>query len=64
MPAAPEFGYIAGNVRVVEILPKVETKHLPQSNGHIRVAGEVKIYLECVGNSPQPGSSYGKGLLV
>ena len=60
MPAAPEIIDGAGNVGVVEVLQEMEAKHAPQADGHVRIAGKIKVDLQRVGSHPQPGRGGGK----
>ncbi len=46
MPAAPEFGNVAGEVWVGEVLHEVESKEARCSDGYIGVAGEVAVDLK------------------
>ena len=59
MPPAPELGDGAGDVGIVKVLQKVESKHPAKANGHVRIAGEVEVDLEGVGNDAQPRKAGG-----
>ena len=54
MPAAPEFCDRLGQVGVIEVFDKVETEHLAQADGHIGIAGEVKINMQGEGDAVDP----------
>ena len=54
MPPLPELHHGLGDIGVVEILQKLEPKHPPQADGHVAVAGEVKVYLKGVSRQTQP----------
>ena len=60
MPAAPELRSRLGNVRIVEVFRQTEAENPPQANGHIRIAGEIKVELESVGDAAQPGQGHGQ----
>ena len=45
MPAPPELGDGGGDIRVVEVLGKVEAQHLAHADAHHGVAGKVEIEL-------------------
>src|SRR5262245_45621378 len=64
MPASPEFGYRRRAVGRIKILRKDKTEHQSQANGHIRVAAEVEIDLECIRDRAVPGfnSPYRSGI--
>ena len=57
MPPPPELGDRAGDIGVVEVLQKPEAEHVAQTDGHIRVGGEVKVDLEGVGQGAHPGQA-------
>ena len=42
---------VTGQVGVVKVLQKVKAEHPPQTDGHVAVAGEVKIDLQGIGQS-------------
>lgn len=54
MPAPPEFLYGRADVRMIKVFQKVEAEHMTQSDCHIRVPGEVKVYLKTVAYRSQP----------
>ncbi len=62
MPAPPEVSDALGLVRRIEILQELEAEHPSQSDGHVRIAREIKVNLECVGNRAEPGIRRGKRL--
>ena len=45
VPAPPELGDGGGDIRVVEVLRKVEAQHLAHADAHHGVAGKVEIEL-------------------
>ncbi len=47
MPAPPEIGDCGGDIGVVEVFEKMESKHEPESDCHVGIAREVKIDLNC-----------------
>jgi len=54
MPSSPEFCDTCGDVGVVEILLECEAEHMPQTDCHITVAGEIEINLQGVANRAHP----------
>ena len=54
MPPAPEFRNTFGHVGIIKIFQEVETKHSAKTDGHIRIAGKIKIDIqrECDGVHP------------
>ncbi len=56
VPAAPEFGDAARNVRTVEVFRKSKSHHPSQADCHVGIARKIEIYLESVGNNPNPRS--------
>lgn len=60
VPAAPELRSRLGNIRIVEVFRQAEAENPPQANGHIRIAGEIKVELESVGDAAQPGQGHGQ----
>ena len=62
VPAAPELGDAFGNVGIIEILEEVETKHPAHADGHIRIAAEVEVDLESIGNGDEPAACHGQGV--
>ena len=55
MPSFPKLRDGLAQVGEVEVLPKVEAEYFRQANGHIRIAGKVKIQLEAVDGDAQSG---------
>ena len=62
MPSPPEFGDAAGNVGVVEVFREGEAEKLSKTNGHVAVAGEVKIDVQGVADGIEPGEENGRVL--
>ena len=60
MPPPPEIRDGPGHIRVVEIFGKMEAEHPAQADGHIGIAGEIKIDLQRIGDGTQPGGCHGK----
>ena len=60
MPAAPELRGGLGNVGIVEVFRQAEAEDPAQADGHIRIAGEVEIQLEGVGDAAQPRQGHGQ----
>ena len=46
VPAPPEFRHAGGDVWVVEVFLELETYHPPEADGHVGIAGEVKVDLQ------------------
>ena len=42
MPASPEFRNTGGNIGIIKVLIKIKSQHFSQTDGHIRIAAEVK----------------------
>ncbi len=61
VPAAPEFGGASGNIGIVEVFREFESEHFSQTDGHVRVAGEIKINLQRVRQRAEPGGGHGEG---
>ena len=55
VPAAPEAADAAGRVRPKEVFRRGKAKHLPQTDGHVAVSGEIQKDLERVGQGGEPG---------
>jgi len=55
MPAPPELADGARHIRQIEIFGKVEPEQLAKPDCHIRISAEIKINLQRVADSPQPG---------
>ncbi|MNF95653.1 hypothetical protein D3C84_784160 [compost metagenome] len=49
MPAPPELGDVAGAVGGEEVQRQDHAEHPGQADGHVRIAGEVEIQLQAVG---------------
>ena len=47
MPPAPELGYIATEIRVIEVAQQFDTEKFGCSDGDVRIAGEIAVDLEC-----------------
>src|SRR5690554_1503188 len=60
MPAAPELRHRPRYKGVVKVFQEGKAKHPAQSDGHIRIAAEVKVNLEAKGNYSQPGGEHGE----
>ncbi len=54
MPAPPELGNSAGNIGIVEVLHKLESKHPSQPDGHVGISAEIKIDLQRIGDNSNP----------
>ena len=54
MPSPPEIRERGRRIRIIEVLLKMEAEHAPKSDGNIRVAGEVKVYLQRVTDRAEP----------
>ena len=59
VPPAPEFGDAFGDVGVIEVLREEKAQHPSQADCHQRVAAEVKVNLEAVGDDAHPGKRGG-----
>ena len=55
MPTAPEINDAQGLVWRIEIQWQSDGKHAGKADGHIRIAGEIKINLERISDRPAPG---------
>ena len=74
MPAPPEIGDAVGDVGHVKVHGEIEAQHLAHTDAHQRVAGEVKIQLQGIGQQTQPDqrgarirqthTSRGKNMLI
>ena len=60
VPPPPEFSDALGGVGVVKVFQKAEAKHLPQTDGHVGVSGEIIVELKAVAQRPQPGHGGGE----
>lgn len=56
VPSSPELGDTLRNIRIIKVLSKFKSKHLSQADCHIRITAEVKINLESIGNTSNPGA--------
>ena len=54
VPAAPEIGDAAADIGIVEVFGEAEAEHVAQADGHIGIAGEVKIDLQGVEQNTTP----------
>ena len=63
MPAAPVFAHALGKVGVIEVFRQVQPEKAADADGHIAVAGKVKIQLHHVSQIPQHqvGGRHGGG---
>ncbi len=61
VPAPPEFGDRARAVRQAEVARQGEAEREPEADGHQRIAGEVEIDLQGVGQGPGPGGGEAGG---
>ena len=55
VPAPPEVRNGGSYVGVPEVLRRLKAKHAAQADGHVAVAREIKVDLNRIGRSPQPG---------
>ena len=63
MPAPPEVGDAVCQKWIVEVFEKPEAQHPPQTDGHVGIAGKVKIEPKPVRNHTQPRSQHRGGRL-
>ena len=49
MPAPPELGNRLTDIGMGKVFHKAKAHHQAQTNGHIRITGEVKIELRGIG---------------
>ena len=54
MPASPEFRNTGGNIGIIKVLIKIKSQHFSQTDGHIRIAAEVKIEHQRIQKRSQP----------
>ena len=52
VPTSPELGGALREVGVVEVPGVIEAHHLAKTDGHIRIAREIKVNLEGIGGNP------------
>ena len=62
MPPAPVLADAFGQVGVVEVLRQIQPEEAADADGHIAVAGKVKIQLQHVGHVPQHQHGGGHGV--
>ena len=60
MPPSPELRDASGNIGIIEVLQEMEAEHFSKTDSHIGIAGEIKVYLEGVGQRTEPGRRHGK----
>ena len=53
MPAFPELGDVPGDIGEVEVPGQVVAQALGAAHRHVRIAGEVAVYLHCIGRHRQ-----------
>ena len=58
MPPPPKLRGGLGGVGIVEVLRQGQAEGLTQAQRHIRVAGEVKVQLQGVGDGANPGQAH------
>ncbi len=54
MPAFPEIRDARGKIGLAEVLHEAEAHHEPESDGHVRVAGEVEVDLHGICSRAEP----------
>ena len=54
VPPSPEFCNASGNIRIIEVLQKMESKHLSKADSHVRITSKVKENLERVRYQASP----------
>ena len=54
MPASPELADRGRDIRIIEVLHKIKSKHFSQSDRHIRISRKIEINLKCVQNRQHP----------
>ena len=54
MPTLPELSHGGGEIGVVKVFVKPEAQNPPQADGHVGVAGKVKVNLKAEGKKPCP----------
>jgi len=62
VPTPPKLRGGTGDIWVIEVLGEFESKHTTQADGHIGISGEIKKYLESIGQGAQPG--HGRGAIT
>ena len=58
MPAPPELGNAAGNIGILKVFGKMKAENTPQANGHIAVAGKIKVQMQHIGQRIQPAKQH------
>ena len=58
VPPAPELRHRRGQIRIVKVFIETEAEDPPQTDGHVRIAGEVKVDLEAEGEKAHPASQH------
>ena len=56
MPSSPELFNAAADIRIIEVLFEMKTKHPSKTDSHITVSAEIKINLQHIGNGTCPCS--------
>ena len=64
MPPSPEVGDGITTIGMTEVLVEVEAQTAPQSDSHIRIAGEVEVDLQGKGHDACPCASSGEVLHI
>ena len=54
MPAPPEIRHRIRYVGIIKVLQEMEAKHPPQTDRHIGIAAEIKVYLQRIGQRTDP----------
>ena len=54
MPAPPKLRNALRDIGIVKVFKKMEAKHPPQADCHIRITGKIKINLERKGEQTDP----------
>ena len=61
VPPPPELRDGGGSIGIVKVLREVEAQHLTHADGHIGIAGKIKVDLEAVGRDAQPAAEGRQG---
>src|SRR5699024_3653435 len=61
MPSSPEFCHALCDIRVIKVFLKFKSKHVSDSDGHVRITREVKENLHRVGKQINPRRHHGHG---
>src|SRR5260370_10215190 len=56
----PELAHGSGDVRIVKVERELEAEDAAESNGHVRVSGEIEIHLQNKGQQTEPRGGRGK----